>query len=58
MTSYEIYWSDLNEDAQQRLAEMYHDNIDISPLAIIDFEDYTEGGSPLTEEEQIQLGNV
>lgn len=37
--TYEIYWDDLNMDAQIRLQSMYHDNIGISPLAIIEIED-------------------
>jgi hypothetical protein len=39
MKSYEIYWDDLNEEAQERLKEIYHDNIGLSPLAVIDIED-------------------
>lgn len=39
MKSYEIYWEDLNDDAQERLKDLYHENIDLSPLAIIDIED-------------------
>lgn len=39
MKSFEIYWHDLTEDAQERLKDLYHDNIDISPLAFIDVED-------------------
>lgn len=38
MDSYEIYWDDLTSEAQERLKELYHDNIDLSPLAIIDIE--------------------
>lgn len=38
MESYEIYWEDLNEEAKKRLAPLYHENIDLSPLAIIDIE--------------------
>lgn len=39
MKSYEIYWDDLNEDAKERLKNIYHENIDLSPLAIIDIEE-------------------
>lgn len=39
MKSYKIYWSDLNDEAQERLKELYHDNIELCPLAIIDIED-------------------
>lgn len=45
MNEFEIYFSDLNEDAQQRLMEMVgitdpkemNWDIDISPLAIFEF---------------------
>jgi hypothetical protein len=39
MKSFEIYWSDLSEEAQERLKELYHDNIELSPLAIVDIEE-------------------
>jgi hypothetical protein len=39
MKSYKIYWKDLTDEARKRLAEIYHDNIDLSPLAIIDIEE-------------------
>lgn len=39
MKSYEIYWDDLNEDAKERLKNIYHENIDLSSLAIIDIEE-------------------
>lgn len=42
MTTYEIYWSDLTKEAQERLAGMYDENIDMSPIAIIDREEETE----------------
>jgi hypothetical protein len=38
MESYEIYWSDLTPAAKKRLKELYHDNIELTPLAIIDIE--------------------
>ncbi len=38
MKHYEIYWSDLTDEAKKRLRELYHENIDLSPLAIIDIE--------------------
>lgn len=38
MTQYEIYWSDLTPEAQERLSELKDDNVDLSPLAIIDVE--------------------
>jgi len=39
MKSYEIYWNDLTKEAQERLKDLYHENIDLSPLAIIDIEE-------------------
>jgi len=43
MESFEIYWSDLTPEAKKRLSGLYHDNIEISPIAIIetveDFDD-------------------
>ena len=36
---FEIYWEDLTEAAKVRLIDLYHDNIDLSPLAIIDIEE-------------------
>lgn len=38
MNSYEIYWYDLNDKAQDRLKDLYHDNVDITPLAIVNLE--------------------
>jgi len=38
MDSYEIYWDDLTPKAQVRLKALLHENIDLSPLAIIDIE--------------------
>lgn len=45
MKQFEIYWSDLTEEAQQRLQELYHENIECSPLAIIDIENIEEDDS-------------
>ncbi len=39
MKQYKIYWEDLNEDAQKKLLGLYHDNVALSPLAIIDIEE-------------------
>ena len=39
MKQYEIYWCDLTEEAQKRLFELYHENIDLSPIAIINIEE-------------------
>jgi|GEM_PF-6850242 len=38
MESYEIYWDDLTPKAQKRLKPLYHDNVQLSPLAIVDIE--------------------
>lgn len=32
---YEIYWSDLTPEAQERLKDLYHRNIEMSPLCTI-----------------------
>ena len=42
MEQYEIYWDDLTEEAQERLKDLYHENIDLNPLAIIDVEEELE----------------
>lgn len=39
MKRIKIYWSDLSEEAKGRLQELYHENIELSPLAIIDIEE-------------------
>lgn len=39
MKTYEIYWDDLTEEAQERLQDLNHENIELSSLAIIDIED-------------------
>jgi hypothetical protein len=36
MGTFEIYWSDLTPEAKERLSGLYHDNIEISPIAIIE----------------------
>jgi len=38
MESYEIYWDDLTPKSQERLKALLHDNVNLSPLAIIDIE--------------------
>lgn len=38
MTSYSIYWDDLNDKAKEHLKDLYHDNVDLTPLAIVDLE--------------------
>lgn len=39
MRTYEIYWGDLNEEARERLAVLYHENIVDTPIAYIDIEE-------------------
>jgi hypothetical protein len=39
MASYEIYWNDLTDNAKERLSGLFHENIGLSPLAIIDVDD-------------------
>ena len=38
MKTYEIFWDDLTEEAKDRLSPLYHDNIALAPLAIIETE--------------------
>lgn len=42
MKTFQIFWDDLTEEAQERLQELYDDNIDIMPIATIDIEDDEE----------------
>lgn len=42
MNSYEIYWDDLSPEAQERLQDLHHENIDLAPIAIIDIQDEEE----------------
>jgi hypothetical protein len=42
MGSYEIYWDDLNFKAKEKLNELYHKNVDLTPLCVIEFEDNKE----------------
>jgi len=39
MISYEIFWDDLNAKAKKKLKGLWHENIDLSPIAIIDQEE-------------------
>lgn len=36
---FEIYWDDLTREAKHRLKEMYHENIDMTPIAVIELEE-------------------
>ena len=39
MQQFEIYWDDLTEDGEEKLKDLYHENIDLSPIAIINLEE-------------------
>jgi len=39
MKTFDIYWSDLNVKAKAKFKELYHDNIDLNPIAIIEIEE-------------------
>ena len=39
MAQFEIYWDDLTDEAKERLSDLYHGNIDLAPLAIIEVDD-------------------
>lgn len=41
-STYEIYWDDLTPEKQAEMRDVYHENIDLSPLAIIEIEDDEE----------------
>lgn len=40
MTLYEIHWNDLTEEAKVKLKGLYHDNVELTPLTIIEVEDF------------------
>jgi len=42
MITHEIYWDDLTPETQERLKKVYHENISLSPLAIIEIEEEDE----------------
>jgi hypothetical protein len=39
MKIFEIYWEDLTPEAQERNKDLYHSNINLTPIAIIDNDD-------------------
>lgn len=39
MITYSIYWEDLNEEAQEKYKKLWHENVDLCPIAIIDIEE-------------------
>jgi hypothetical protein len=39
MKEYAIWWNDLTVEAKEKLKEIYHDNIMLTPLAIINIEE-------------------
>jgi len=38
MIQYKIYWHDLTPEAQERLKDLWDENIDLAPLAIVEIE--------------------
>ena len=42
MKTFEIYWDDLNASAKKRLKELYHENVDLTPLAIVELAEEDE----------------
>lgn len=49
---YQIYWSHLTPEAQEAFKDLYHENIELNPLAIIDIDD-----SILTYEQKLKIAN-
>jgi len=45
MKHYEIYWHHLTDEAKEEFEGLYHDNIGLNPLAIIDIEEDSEEDS-------------
>ena len=46
----EIYWTDLNASARKRFKkDLWHENIDLSPIAVIELEEEYE---PVDKEEE------
>jgi hypothetical protein len=39
MNTYEIYWSDLTPEAQEKLEDLNHENVELTPIAIINIAD-------------------
>ena len=39
MKTFEIYWDDLTQEAKDRHKELYHGNIELAPLAIVELEE-------------------
>jgi hypothetical protein len=42
MRSLKIYWNDLTDEAKKRLHLIDHENVDMSPIAVVDIEDLEE----------------
>ena len=42
MNNYEIYWNDLTDEAKAKLKPIYHSNINLAPLAVIQREENSE----------------
>jgi hypothetical protein len=50
MKTVEIYWTDLTDEAKERLRPLYNDN-DWIPIALIDLEDEVDYDLMFTEED-------
>lgn len=37
--TFEIYWDDLTPKAKTRLQDLYHENINLAPIAIIELDE-------------------
>ena len=53
MQSFEIWWNDLTPEAKERLHDLYHENVELTPLAIIDIENEDEDDEDAEEYDDI-----
>jgi len=49
---YQIFWSHLTPEAQEEFKDLWHENVEMNPLAIIDIDD-----SILTYEQKLKIAN-
>ena len=42
MKTYEIYWNDLTDDAKRKLSGLNHENVELTPIAIVENMDEDE----------------
>lgn len=49
---YQIYWSHLTPEAQEVFKDLWHENVEMNPLAIIDIDD-----SILTYDQKLKIAN-